>query len=78
MSMPVYCLEMRSTANWDDVRYREYTTSVRKAEAFKKVPKIPFSDSGHGIIPVVKDHTGRKDKPITALREHVTSNLKVG
>ena len=37
MSMPVYCLEMRSTANWNDVRYREYTTSVRKAEAFKKI-----------------------------------------
>ena len=78
MSMPVYCLEMRSTANWNDVRYREYTTSVRKAEAFKNIPKIQFTDSGHGIVPVVKDHKGRRENPIAVLREHVASNLKVG
>ncbi len=75
MSMPVYCLEMRSTANWDDVRYREYTTSIRKAEAFKTVPKINFTDSGHGIVPAVRDHKGRREKPINALREYVTSHL---
>ncbi len=78
MSMPIYCLEMRSTADWDDIRYREYTTSVRKAEAFKKIPKIQFTDSGHGIVPVVNDHKGRRDKPIMVLRDHVTGNLKAG
>lgn len=78
MAMPVYCLEMRSTANWDDVRYREYTTSARKAKAFEAVPKIQFTDSGHGIVPVVKDHRGRKAKPISDLRQHIIDSLKVG
>lgn len=75
MSMPIYCLEMRSTANWDDVRYREYTSSIRKAEAFKAIPKIQFTDSGHGIVPVVKDAPKRREKPISSLREYVTENL---
>src|SRR2546426_876869 len=34
----------------DDVRYRVYTTSKRKAEAFDRIPKIQFTDSGHGIV----------------------------
>lgn len=32
-----------------DVRYRAYTTSRKKAEAFNKIPRIQFTDSGHGI-----------------------------
>jgi phage-related protein len=58
MSMPVYCLEMRNTQEWSDVRYREYTTSVKKAERFKSVPKIKFTDSGHGIVHVVTERAG--------------------
>lgn len=34
----------------DDVRYRAYTTSEKKAEAFKRIPRIQFSDSGHGVV----------------------------
>jgi hypothetical protein len=34
----------------DDVRYRAYTTSRKKAEAFGRIPRIQFSDSGHGIV----------------------------
>ena len=34
----------------DDVRYRAYTTSSKKAVAFDRIPKIQFSDSGHGIV----------------------------
>lgn len=34
----------------DDVRYRAYTTSRKKAEAFGRIPKIQFTDSGHGIV----------------------------
>lgn len=34
----------------DDVRHRSYTTSRRKAEAFGRLPKIQFTDSGHGIV----------------------------
>jgi len=33
-----------------DIRYREYTTSKKRAEAFEKIPKIQFTDSGHGIV----------------------------
>ena len=34
----------------DDVRYRAYTTSAKKAEAFNRIPRIQFTDSGHGIV----------------------------
>lgn len=33
-----------------DVRHRSYTTSRKKAEAFDRIPRIQFSDSGHGIV----------------------------
>lgn len=67
----IYVLEMRSTANWGDVRYREYTTSARKAELFKAVPKIAFTDSGHHIIPCVAEHKGKKLPLNRMLAEHV-------
>jgi hypothetical protein len=34
----------------DDVRYRAYTSSRAVAERFERIPKIQFSDSGHGIV----------------------------
>lgn len=34
----------------DDVRHREYTTSAAKADEFEKIPRIQFTDSGHGIV----------------------------
>ncbi len=34
----------------DDVRYRAYTTSRKRAEAFGRIPRIQFTDSGHGIV----------------------------
>jgi hypothetical protein len=43
--MTTFCLEMRSTADWQDVRYREYTSSKRKADLFKQVPKIRFTEA---------------------------------
>lgn len=73
--MSVYCLEMRSTADWQDVRYREYTTSARKAEAFKRVPRIQFTDSGHGIVPFVREHKGRREPCIRVLADHVREAL---
>jgi len=69
--MTTFVLEMRSTANWDDVRYREYTTSARKADLFKAVPKIAFTDSGHHIIPVVKEHRGKRLPINRMLADHV-------
>ena len=34
----------------DDVRHRSYTRSQKKAEAFARIPRIQFTDSGHGIV----------------------------
>jgi hypothetical protein len=34
----------------DDVRYRAYTRSAKKAEAFRRIPRIQFTDRGHGIV----------------------------
>jgi hypothetical protein len=48
--MAVYELVAFSTERYDDVRYRYYTSSKKMAEAFDKVPKIQFTDSGHGIV----------------------------
>lgn len=73
--MTVYCLEIYSTdRRSDDVRYRAYTTSARKADEFRrKVTRIPFTDSGHGLVPgVFEMRPGQRRKPvITALAEHV-------
>ena len=73
----IYVLEMRSTANWDDVRYRAYTTSKRRADTFKaKVPKIKFTDSGHGIIAVVSEKPpGQRLRTISILADHVREAL---
>ena len=49
--MATYRLEAFSTdQRSDDVRYRAYTTSKTKADRFGFIPKIRFSDSGHGIV----------------------------
>lgn len=69
--MTTYVLELRSTANWQDVRYREYTTSAKKAELFKEVPRISFTDSGHGIVPHVREHSGHREPRNMLLADHV-------
>lgn len=69
--MTTFVLEMRSTANWQDIRYREYTSSVKKAELFKGVPRIDFTDSGHGIVPHVREHRGRREPRNMLLADHV-------
>jgi hypothetical protein len=73
--MTTYCLEMRSTADWQDVRYREYTTSAKKADLFKQVPAIRFTDTAHHIIPVVKEHAGRRLPRNTILQDHVVDAI---
>lgn len=73
--MTVYALELRSTALWTDVRYREYTSSAKKADLFKKVPRIPFTDSAHGIIPVVREHHGARLPRNTLLSDHVRESM---
>lgn len=74
--MTIYVLELRSTADYKDCRYREYTTSKRKADLFAKVPKISFTDSGHGIVPYVREHSGRREPRNMILQDHVVDSIK--
>lgn len=32
------------------VRHRSYTTSKRTADLFARIPRIDFTDSGHGVV----------------------------
>jgi hypothetical protein len=74
--MTTWCLEMRNTQEWSDVRYREYTQSAVVMERFKTVPKIRFTDSSHGVVPVVSEHSGRRLPPIRDLADHVLESIK--
>ncbi len=73
----VYKLEAYNTdcRYRDDIRYREYTSSKRKAEDFNKIPKIQFSDSGHGIVFSATEHQGRRKPSIYILSEYVSQEL---
>lgn len=55
----------------DDKRYRDYTPSKKKAEAFNKIPKIQFSDSEHGIVFSARPHKGTRKPRITILSDYV-------
>lgn len=70
----LYELEAYSTANYSDIRYRAYTTSKKKADAFESIPKIQFTDSGHGIV--FSAHLVSKRKPTNnSLSEYVRKHL---
>ena len=63
--MSVWVLEGHDTgahnhAGYDGVRHREYTTSKRTAELFGQIPRIQFTDSGHGIVFDASLHSGRR------------------
>lgn len=62
--MTIYKLEMRNTERWDDVRYRDYTSSEARKKRFEKVPKIQFTDSGHGMVPSVTEVRSRRKDTI--------------
>lgn len=55
----------------NDVRYREYTSSKKRAESFNKIPKIQFSDSGHGIVFSAGEHKGKRKPRIHTLSSYV-------
>jgi len=59
----------------DDIRYRAYTSSKRRAEAFDRIPKIQFSDSGHGIVFIAREHRGKRKPLIYMLSEYVFEHL---
>lgn len=70
--MAHYKMEIRNTERWDDCRYRQYTTSKKKADTFmEKVTKIKFTDSGHGLVPTVSEVKSPKPDRIYVLSEHV-------
>ena len=75
--MTVWLLEAFNTdcRYRDDIRYRAYTTSQRKADLFKQIPKIQFSDSGHGIVFSAREHTGRRERSIYTLADYVRENM---
>lgn len=75
--MTVYRLEMRSTADWQDVRYRTFTTSARKAEAFKKIPPLRFAigNGHHHFVTCVGEHSGKRGPIVMHLREHVSQHM---
>lgn len=78
--MTTWLLEGYSTdGRSDDVRYRDYTTSQKKADAFRRVPKIRFTDSGHGIVFSARElRPGERRLPkVRILADHVQEHMKL-
>lgn len=75
--MAVYVLEAYNTDSRypTDIRYREYTTSEKRAGLFRKIPKIPFSDSGHGICFSATEHKGHRLPRQTQLSTYVCEQM---
>lgn len=79
--MAVWMLEAYDT-DGRNARCREYTTSRTKAEAWARIPRIDFTDSGHGIVFNVWAHQGRRKPTINAgqyadrLREAMSAECK--
>ena len=69
----IYVLEAYNTDSRypTDIRYREYTSSKKRAEAFDKIPKIQFTDSGHGIVFSAREHKGHRNPRIHELSSYV-------
>lgn len=61
--MSVWRLEAYDT-EMREARCREYTTSRRMAEKWERIPRIQFTDSGHGIVFLATPHTGRREPTI--------------
>lgn len=74
--MPVWMLEAYDT-EMREARCREYTTSERKAKKWEEIPRIQFTDSGHGIVFIAtpkKPGTGRL--PTIRRMEHADRHLR--
>lgn len=74
----IYELIAVNTESYTDIRYRDYTTSKKKADLFEKIPKIQFTDSGHGIVFMANELVGKKRKKIYELRDYVMRHLETG
>lgn len=62
----------------NDVRYRTYTVSRKRAEAFARIPRIQFTDSGHGIVFHATELPPRaKRLPVVyGLSDYITEHLR--
>lgn len=77
--MSWYMLEALNTETRGDIRYRTYTRSEKQAKSFREIPRINFTDSGHGIIFISTqvskrghdDHTGNG-----SVRDHVEKHWR--
>lgn len=56
-------------------RYRAYTTSQKTAELFCRIPKIQFTDSGHGIVFHAFTHTGKRKPERRGNEDHVRREM---
>ncbi len=77
-----YILEAidRSAAEDDParIRYRDTTTSEKAAGEFQAIPRIQFTDSGHGIDFVARVHEGGKRGPkVDKLAGYVSDQLAI-
>jgi hypothetical protein len=75
--MTVYVLEAYNTDSRypDDVRWREYTNSKKRAELFNKIPKIQFSDSGHGVVFWAREHKGKRKETRHELHSYINEQM---
>lgn len=71
--MPLWKLEGYDT-EMREARCREYTTSEARKEAWEQIPRIQFSDSGHGIV-FTSDMVARRSLPTIARMDHARDHL---
>ena len=58
------------------VRHRVFTVSEVKARAWRRIPRIQFTDSGHGIVFAARRVTSRAGLPEKrAQQAHVDEHL---
>lgn len=43
-----------------EARCREYTRSQRTADLWVRIPRLQFSDSGHGVVFTRRPHSGAR------------------
>lgn len=74
----IYVLEAYNTDSRypSDVRFRKYTTSKKLADKFRQIPKIQFTDSGHGIVFSASEHKGLRKPERGELAKYVREHMK--
>lgn len=67
--LEAYDTEMR------EARSREYTRSKKMADLWNQIPRIQFSDSGHGIVFNAHPHSGKR-RPTMSRMDHADKWLR--